>query len=442
MVPPVNASQVGLAWNERWHLDLFRKFTVHQCSEYFEDTFWCSFIHQVLETQPAARYAAIAFSARHWQYDQVETNQIADRESILALQHSSKAVSCLRKSLMNDTPDRAHRETVLVTCLILTMLALFQEDKYAARCHFLSGYKLFQYWEAVDYDVSPNGRALKQAFVQLHLHYMTSNNPRSFVDNQRLVSPQVTDISTNVPLSGDAMTRAQRFVRVIARVVMQCLPHGGFCIGPAGWALGRGATTLLCVLRMWRSQLKSYSMQEGVLSGFDHDMLTLLELWTVVIDIKLAVCDSSEPLEVAYDDYVEQFRSVIEMAESLLQLQSTVEITLPAIITKTSLVPALLWCGVKCRDSLIRDDIIRLLDRAKGQDTGISAVLLALQRVIEYESEDVKLGTTIPDTARVGSVQLNIQPGQDQVDLWYRRSRLDPRLHDDHDIWEHHIISV
>lgn len=137
-------------------------------------------------------------------------------------------------------------------------------------------------------------------------------------------------------------------------------------------------------------------MQGGVLSGFDHDMLTLLELWTVVIDIKLAVCDSSEPLEVAYDDYVEQFRSVIERAESLLQLQSNVEVTLPAIIIKTSLVPALLWCGVKCRDSLIRDNIIRLIDGAKGQDTGISAVLLALQRVIEYESEDVKLGTIIP----------------------------------------------
>jgi hypothetical protein len=439
LVPPVNASQVGLTWNERWHLDLFRKFTVHQCSEYFEDTFWCSFIHQVLETQPAARYAAIAFSARHWQYDQVETNQIADRESILALQHSCKAVSCLRKSLINDTPDRAHRETVLVTCLILTMLALFQEDDYAARCHFLSGYKLFQYWEAVDYDESPNGRALKQAFVQLHLHYMTSSNPRLFVDNQRLVSPQITDIYTNMPLSGDVVARAQRFVRVIARVAMQCLPHGGFCIGPAGWALGRGATALLCVLRMWRSQLTAFSMQGEVLSEFDHDILTLLELWSVVIDIRLAVCDSSEPLEVTYDDYVEQFRSVIQMAKSLLQANLVV---LPEGIIKTSLVPALLWCGMKCRDPLIRDDILWLIDGVKGQDTGISAVLLALQRVIEYESEHVKLGTTIPETARVDSVQLNIQPGQDQLDLWYRRSRLDPHLHDDHDMWEHHIIYI
>ncbi|KAJ5301828.1 hypothetical protein N7508_006691 [Penicillium antarcticum] len=181
-------------------------------------------------------------------------------------------------------------------------------------------------------------------------------------------------------------------------------------------------------------------MQEKVLSGIDHDVLSVMELWTVTIDIKLAVCDSSVPFEVTYDGYIEQFRTVIEMAESLLQ-DSPGEV-LPAIIIQTSLVPALLWCGVKCRNRSMRSEIVRLLDKVKGHNAAICVSLMALQKVIEYESGDAKLENPIPEAARLGSIKLNIQPGQDQVDLWYRKGQLDPHLHDDDNPWVHNNISV
>ncbi|KAJ5767136.1 uncharacterized protein N7511_004752 [Penicillium nucicola] len=164
-----------------------------------------------------------------------------------------------------------------------------------------------------------------------------------------------------------------------------------------------------------------------------------MELWTVTINVKLTVCDSYESLEVRYDDYNEQFRAVVEMARSLLQESSSK--VLPATIIQSSLVPALLWCGMKCRDSLIRADIVRLIDEIKGQNTTISAFLMALKKVIQYESGDVKLGEQIPETARLASVKLNIIPGQEKVDLWYRTSALDPHLIDD-DLWLYNSISV
>jgi hypothetical protein len=322
---------------------------------------------------------------------------------------------------------------------MMTMLAVYQQDAYAARCHFFSGYKLFKHWKAVDFDESPNARALELAFVQMHIHYTTSNNPRLFIDDQRLVIPEVTEISTNTFIRGDSMARAQGFAGIIPRMAMECLLYGGFCIGPARLPLGPGTPALFAMLRMWRSQLKAFSLQSGVLSEFDRDLLTLLELWSEIINIKLVVRDNSVPLEGTFDDHLEQFRSVIKMAGSLVEVNPT---TLPAIFIKTSLVPALLYCGAKCRDSQIRDGVIRIIDGVKGKDPLISALLKALQKVTEYESKDVMLGDTIPEAARLGSVKLNIRPGQDQADLWYRRSRLDPHLHDDHGDWEHQIISI
>lgn len=51
------------------------------------------------------------------------------------------------------------------------MLALFQEDMLAARCGFLSGHRLFEEWMAVNYEKSPNGQSLKEAFAQVHIHF-------------------------------------------------------------------------------------------------------------------------------------------------------------------------------------------------------------------------------------------------------------------------------
>lgn len=435
MVRLINPSQVHLNWIERWHLDYFQKSVVFQAMDYFEDPFWGQLVHQMCEEHPAVLHAAIAMGARHHQFEAVHTRQFEDRESPLTLSHSSKAIACLRDSLVREKSSRIHKETVLVTCVILTMLALFQEDVFAARCHFLSGYRLFQEWMAVDYEKSPNGESLKQAFAQVHIHFSTCEDPRKFLENQRLISPDIAKICQNMNSPGiDESKRDSHFMMVVGWQLVKSHPGGGFSIGPACSPIGRGEVAVLSKLRLWRSQLK-WALENGDILQRHRDMLSLLELWSLIINIKLAVASSHEPLEVLFDDYTTHFQRAIGLAKILLRVSSE-KVPLPELYARISATNALLWCGVKSRDWLVRNDIVSLLNACKYQGSWISATTAAVQRVIEIESNGVKQGDSIPQDARINSMNVKIVSDDAIVQLWYCKSRYRLDRKNGHGIWE------
>jgi hypothetical protein len=70
------------------------------------------------EDHPTVRHALIPIGALHRRFEEVETKQIDDRGSLLALTHSAKAITCLQGDLIQEQPSRFHREIVLVTCVI------------------------------------------------------------------------------------------------------------------------------------------------------------------------------------------------------------------------------------------------------------------------------------------------------------------------------------
>ncbi|CAI7588828.1 unnamed protein product [Penicillium glandicola] len=395
MVRLVDPSQVHLNWTERWHLDYFRKCTVVQCMDYFEDPFWGRMVHQMCEEHPAVRHAAIAMGARQRQFEEVQTKQIKDGESLLALSHSSKAIACLQSSLSREQSNRIHKETVLVTCVILTMLALFQEDMFAARCHFLSGYRLLEEWLAVDYERSPNGQTLKQAFAQVHTHFLTCEDPRKFVEDKVLITPGIAEIRKMIKSPGiDEYKRDSHFLMVIGWQLVRSHPGGGFSIGPATLPIGRGEISVLSKIRLWRNQLKCV-LKNGDILQRHRDMLNVLELWSVVLNINLAVASNPEHLEVLFDDHTAHFERAVGFAKILLRFGSE-KVPLPETPTKISVVNALLWCGVKSRDWSVRKDIVSLLNLCKHQDPWIRAATAAFQRMIEIESNGVKQGDIIP----------------------------------------------
>ncbi|CAG8887085.1 unnamed protein product [Penicillium egyptiacum] len=374
------------------------------------------------EAHPAVLHAAIAMGARQNQFEEVQTKQIEDRESPLVLSQTSKAVTCLRDSLVREQSSRIHKETVLVTCIILSMLALFQEDVFAARCHFLSGYRLFEEWVAVDYEKSPNGQTLKQAFAQVHLHFWTCEDPRKFVEDQRLISPGIADIHKMINSSGiDKSERDSHFMMVVGWQLVRSHPGEGFGIGPASSPIGRGEIAVLSKLRLWRSQLK-WVRENGDMLQRHCDMLTLLELRSLIINIKLTVVSSHEPLDLSYDDYTTHFQRAVCLAKALLRFGFE-NVPLPESYIAISAVNALLWCGVKSRNWLVRSDIVALLNACKYQDSWISAMTAAFQRMIEIESNGVKQGDTIPQDAHIDSIKVNIVSDDSKVNIWYCKSR-------------------
>ncbi|CAG8320159.1 unnamed protein product [Penicillium salamii] len=411
----------GLSWKERWHLDYFRRCTTVQCAEYFEDAFWGRLVLQMCEGQAAVQHAAIAMSARQCQFEEVQTKQVEDRESFLALSHSHKSITCLGADLVRHDSNRAHKETVLVSCIILTMLALFQQDLFTARCHLRSGYNLFKEWAAIDTKPSPNKEIIEQAFSQVQIHYSTCVNPREFLNNHRLLPPRPPQSDKAATCDAD-LVRESRGLLVIGRQIVQSHPGGGFSISRASSPLHRGGVAVLSKLRLWRSQLKFFESSR-LHSQRHRDMLAVLELWTLIIDVKMSVADSQEPGEALYDDYLTYFQRAVLLARELLRPDVS-EVPAPVCYIRPSVVTALLWCGVKCRDWKTRNDIMALLRGCNHHSPWVSAATTSIGGLIQIERHGIAQGAPIPAAARVDCVSVSPLLDSFEVQLWYQRFQL------------------
>ncbi|KAJ5159274.1 Protein of unknown function DUF3468 [Penicillium coprophilum] len=422
----IRAGRTELTWDERWYLDFYRNVTAKRYSRYFQNTFWDGLVLQICEQHPAVRHAAIAIGAHYFQLEQVQGDCKQNQESFLTLYHSTKAITYLRESLareiiLQDSPSSIHKQVVLVTCVILTILSLFQGDLSTSRHHLVSGYRLFKEWD-VRKDEGSTGLALRQLFAQIHVHWSISTYPELFADitepfddkylavRSRLGTPTFTGI--------DQMHLVERFVVVVGDVILDITPYG-FDIGPAS-SIRRDAALALTKLRLWGRRLMAFLVEANSLAPDDCDALRLVELWSGIIDIKLAVATSKQPDEMSYDDYLGRFQHTTKMAQVLAGSGSN-DVPLSPFVYRFSVLPSLLWSGAKCRDWRVRRDICSILQKWTGDDYWVSATTLALKRLISIESRGVKESDTIPEAARAEFVNMNVQSGDSKVELRYRR---------------------
>jgi hypothetical protein len=346
----------------------------------------------------------------------------------VALHHSTKAIKCLRKSLaqeivFQDSPGRIHKQVILVTCVILTILGLFQGDLSASRYHLVSGYRLFKEWD-VWKDEGSTGLALRQLFAQIHVQWSICTYPELFADNTEVSHDETTAAPPEIvaPTSTDfgQLHRVERFVAVVGGLILDVTPCG-FDVGAAS-SIQHGGAVVLTKLRLWKRRLMAFLIEANSLAPDDCDALRLVELWGGIIDIKLAVATSQNPNEMSYDDHLELFRHTTKMAQVLAGSGSN-DVPLSPFVYRFSVLPSLLWSGAKCRDWRVRRDICSILLRWTGDDYWVSATTLALKRLISVESSGVEEGHIIPEAARAESVNVSIQSGGSKVKLRYRRSR-------------------
>jgi hypothetical protein len=413
-------------------LDFYRTCTAVRCSQYFQNSFWDGLVLQICEQHPAVRHAAIAIGAYHHQLERVQPSPAEKGENLLALHHSTQAITCLRESLarellLREKSSQTHKHVVLVTCVILTTLAMFQGNLAASRYHLVSGYKLFKEWD-IDKDEGPAGMALRQLFAQIHVHWSICTYPELFAEDPELfhdehwVSPNtavappkiVTPPSTGI----DQMYRVEQFVVVVGGLILESSPSG-FSIKPAS-SIGRGAAVALRKLRLWGSRLMASLVEANSLAPDDCDALKLIALWGGIIDIKSAVASSRDRNEMTYDRYLDRFQHITELAHILAGSGSN-DVPLSIFVYRASVLPALLWSAAKCRNWQVRRDICSLLDQWTGKDYWVSATTLSLKRLVYVESHGVKQGNNIPESARVDCIDVKIRTEESKVELRYHR---------------------
>ncbi|KAJ5092308.1 hypothetical protein NUU61_007178 [Penicillium alfredii] len=447
----VDASQIDLTPRERWHLNAFRTYTSAECAGYVHDEFWQRLVHQVSEEQPAIRHAAIAISALHRRFAldaagrELEPESQDGRDSLFSLRQGSKAIAHLRQTLTKHPyAPRGSTETALVGCVLLVSLASLQQDERTVCLHLRSGYKLLEEWQKVNFNDSPAGPILLQTFAQLHLNQSTFTDPVKYMTNEStslasLVTnnPQISGTIDNTDPGSDAMV-------ILGWIVSQNCPQGFELDMSPATSVQTQQPTVFSKLQFWRSQLSSFVLNHssGLLQR-DYDALKLVELWCEITHIMVVMASQPGQTEMGYDGLLSHFQWVVYLAGFLIESSSPQPAT-TGFSAKIGVIPALFFCGQKCRDWHLRREALRLL-RSKKRQEGIwrsSDAALVLQKLIDVESEGACPEMVIPEPARLTAIDINIFPESSQVLFSYQRPRVpDPWEKDAGRFWENVLLS-
>lgn len=438
----LDPSQVGLSRAERWYLDLFKTHTSTKCTGYMVDDFWQRLVHQVASEEPAVQHAAIALSSMHWQFMQ-ETDSFKSKSLVMAkpsannipsftLAQCTKALVSLRQRLTKGdtyTTSSAHREAVLVSCIMLVSLSLFQGDVMAVTSHLRSGYHVLMEWQKVNFDGNPSGPLLMRTFSELQLHRLTFSQALNDIDAAADDLPLWQAITVCQPVYGYAGVSETDFVIVIGASIMANYPPGlELRVGSSLRGLNAALADLLYQnsvektteerLMNWKSEFNAFiSANRDTLSPQDRGPMILMELWTMSCDTLLDTLKS--PLdEMAHDSYLPLFQRMNELAALYLNLAEQASM----FSTKPMLLQILYFVGCKCRDWYTRRETVRLLrdfPRREGLWTS-DHYIAVVEHVIKHESAGLTPSDAIPRAARIDLIHFN-PVDQSKFNLSYRR---------------------
>ncbi|CAI7651500.1 unnamed protein product [Penicillium palitans] len=438
----LDPSQVGLSSAERWYFDLFKTHTSTKCTGYMVDDFWQRLVHQVASEEPAVRHAAIALSSMHWQFMQ-ETDYFKSKSLVkakprenkipsFALAQCTKALVSLRQRLTKGdtyTTSSAHREAVLVSCIMLVSLSLFQGDIKAVTAHLRSGYNVLMEWQKVNFDGNPSGLILMRTFSELQLHRITFSQSLNDVDAEADDLPLWQAISVCRPVYGHSGVSENDFVIVLGAAILANYPQGlELRVGSSLQGLNAALADLLYQnsvektieerLMNWKSEFNAFiSTYRDTLSPQDRGPMILMELWTMSCDTLLDALKT--PLdEMAHDSSFPLFKRMNELAALYLNLAEQASM----FSTKPMLLQILYFVGCKCRDWHTRRETIRLLrDFPRREGLWTSDHLIAvLEHVIKQESAGLMPSDVIPRAARIDLMHLS-PVDQRKLNLSYHR---------------------
>lgn len=438
----LDPSQVGLSSAERWYFDLFKTHTSTKCTGYMVDDFWQRLVHQVASEEPAVRHAAIALSSMHWQFMQ-ETDYFKSKSLVkakprenkipsFALAQCTKALVSLRQRLTKGdtyTTSSAHREAVLVSCIMLVSLSLFQGDIKAVTAHLRSGYNVLMEWQKVNFDGNPSGLILMRTFSELQLHRITFSQSLNDVDAEADDLPLWQAISVCRPVYGHSGVSENDFVIVLGAAILANYPQGlELRVGSSLQGLNAALADLLYQnsvektieerLVNWKSEFNAFiSTYRDTLSPQDRGPMILMELWTMSCDTLLDALKT--PLdEMAHDSSFPLFKRMNELAALYLSLAEQASM----FSTKPMLLQILYFVGCKCRDWHTRRETIRLLrDFPRREGLWTSDHLIAvLEHVIKQESAGLTPSDVIPRAARIDLMHLS-PVDQRKLNLSYHR---------------------
>ena len=445
---------------------------------------------------PAIHHAVIALSALHEGYLS-NSNRcnlgIRDRhEQLVAYSRRKygKAIQTLNLQLYNNPDDEKMIEETLVACLLFICFEILQGNDMAALTHLEGGLQIFGKLcrprtgasLSITGSENPSVSSMADMFSRFDIQassFMGSRPVKSDSSTTNNVIPQPElSITRALPSTGfksfttilDArdnlntlLAYVYQFLRSTARDC-QYLPHlnpfydetlenyaplenGPILEGVLADAY-REQGIYIEFLRAWdrkfhallESQLRFLAYTDEKFPDSErHRECVSLQLTYLVTLIKLST--SLDPNETIYDDYLPQFKAIVELADSLLlpfgkPMERPERHACPTFALDMNVIHPLHFTAVKCRDYALRRRAVSLLQISGKEGVWDGEIMAKMaEQVILLEEEDMvicsdwkagDLSLYIPEYARVHGVGFDTQRNARKATLICSR-RVDSR---------------
>ncbi|KAJ6051498.1 hypothetical protein N7460_002032 [Penicillium canescens] len=418
LVPQVPAHQVDLTTQEQYFLDFFRRSTSFQCAGYFYDEFWQRLVHQASEDQPAIRHAVIGMGSMNYHFVRSRAGP-SPCDQQFSLRQINKAIHSLQRNLIKEGMGRLRVETVLVACVVLVSTLLFQEDAVSAGLHLRSGYKLLEQYLMENGNQSDVAATLTRAFAGTHMVWS------SFNSNAVLTGDQLPIPLLLPPQAGatDEIQRANDLMVTLVRILSHQNNAHRSSIESVGPTAEVDPADFVGKLLGLQGQLRAYrDIHKHHLIQRDLNALTILELWAELLPIIAMVETGPGPREMQYDNFLEHFQRILQLADSVLMSDN---IDAPTFSVNLGVIPPLCLLAFKCRDPFVRQEALSLLRRSRRQEgiwsTGLTA--LVVQRVYEIECAGLRPGDLIPNTSRIRCMHVDVRTTESRLCILYHTAR-------------------
>ncbi|KAK4921693.1 hypothetical protein LTR66_016653, partial [Elasticomyces elasticus] len=419
---PNPTNQAHASWQTKWtspgeryFLDFFRERTSLHCAGYFYDEFWERLVHQATEDYPAIRHAVIAMGCLNYHFSQSGPSSVrlvSSQITLLdpfSLQQSNKSITLLQQTLSKGHTSRLEVEGALIACVVLVSTILFQEDSALAGRHLLSGYMLLDQYLRNHGNTSLLAATITKAFAGIHLMWSLFISTSSQPQEPLAILPLETNSG-----SGNAIQKANDLMVTMLRISALQSWFKGFDLGPSVPELDIDPALFFSKIQPIPGQIQAYRAAQGQQMPMIQlpTRLTILDLWAEILALVTSAESRTEPRNMVYDHYMEQFERSLQLASELMIHDHLA----PTFSVRVGVTAPLFFIILKSRDRATRCKLIALLRRWRRQEGmgAIDFIDLLTERALEVESMDFGPGDLIAESSRVKSIRIDPIPAKFQ----------------------------
>jgi hypothetical protein len=311
---------------EQRSLEYFRTRTVPELARTFNSELWSRFILQTAQHEPAIRHAVAALGSLHEHFESAEDAHAADSD--FGFQQYGKAIQCVVKG---PAPFAGQSTDVaLISCILFTAFESLQGHYRSALTHINSGLKVLAEREA-------SGEFHHGSYIPKELlkSLFTRFDTQALEIDDVAFRPWLRiepDTKLEIPATFSTLEEAERVFDQYFNTLMHFL-QSSEATDKEGLPVPKHVLRNLTIQHSnrvkeyqdWCNAFDNYlalhltksNSPMSLLRGQPHPGVLILQIWRIVIRIMLYI-DLSVG-EVIFDTFLDEFRSIGELAESFVK---------------------------------------------------------------------------------------------------------------------------